>query len=212
MHEGIDAERAMRADQPGVERARQVEARPPHQRAIAEHPEVARRDRRRVMRVTPNRSQFGTAWMSALRNDLSLQTPHSSGLRSAAHGRSRTQAGPGAQRESATTMLDPQPATRRRLWPVFVPFALLVALAVIWTGLWFYAASRGGDRHRRLARARGKVRPHLRMRPADRSAAFRSASRCVAPSRSSSCAARARSSCSRAPTSWCSRRSTSRRC
>jgi hypothetical protein len=37
-------------------------------------------------------------------------------------------------------MYDPQPATRRRLWPVFVPFALLVALAVIWTGLWFYAA------------------------------------------------------------------------
>ena len=38
-------------------------------------------------------------------------------------------------------MLDRQPATRRRLW-LFVPFALLVALAVIWTGLWFYAASR----------------------------------------------------------------------
>ena len=39
------------------------------------------------------------------------------------------------------TMLDRQPATRRRLW-LFVPFALLVALAVIWTGLWFYAVSR----------------------------------------------------------------------
>jgi hypothetical protein len=38
-------------------------------------------------------------------------------------------------------MLDRQPATRRRLW-LFVPFALLVALAVIWTGLWFYAVSR----------------------------------------------------------------------
>ena len=38
-------------------------------------------------------------------------------------------------------MFDRQPATRRRLW-LFVPFALLVALAVIWTGLWFYAASR----------------------------------------------------------------------
>lgn len=38
-------------------------------------------------------------------------------------------------------MLDRQPATRRRLW-LFVPFALLVALAVIWSGLWFYAASR----------------------------------------------------------------------
>ena len=38
-------------------------------------------------------------------------------------------------------MLNPQPATRRRRWPIFVPFVLLVALAVIWTGLWFYAAS-----------------------------------------------------------------------
>ena len=57
-------------------------------------------------------------------------------------------------------MLDRQPATRRRLW-LFVPFALLIALAVIWTGLWFYAASRGGDRACRLARARGEVRPHL---------------------------------------------------
>ena len=38
-------------------------------------------------------------------------------------------------------MLSPQPATRRRRWPIFVPFVLLVALAVIWTGLWFYAAS-----------------------------------------------------------------------
>src|SRR5262245_709663 len=42
---------------------------------------------------------------------------------------------------SRVTMLDRQPATRRRLW-LFVPFALLIALAVIWTGLWFYAASR----------------------------------------------------------------------
>jgi len=38
-------------------------------------------------------------------------------------------------------MLDRQPAKRRRLW-LFVPFVLLIALAVIWTGLWFYAASR----------------------------------------------------------------------
>src|SRR5688572_15333038 len=38
-------------------------------------------------------------------------------------------------------MLDRQPATRRRLW-LFVPLALLIALAVIWTGLWCYAVSR----------------------------------------------------------------------
>jgi hypothetical protein len=31
-------------------------------------------------------------------------------------------------------------APRRRLWPVFVPFALVAALAVLWVGLWYYAA------------------------------------------------------------------------
>lgn len=39
-------------------------------------------------------------------------------------------------------MYDSQPAKRRRLWPVFVPIALLVVLAAAWTGLWFYAAGR----------------------------------------------------------------------
>jgi hypothetical protein len=38
-------------------------------------------------------------------------------------------------------MINPKPVSRRRLWPVFVPLALVVALAIIWTGLWFYAAS-----------------------------------------------------------------------
>jgi len=38
-------------------------------------------------------------------------------------------------------MRNPEPVSRRRLWPVFVPLALVVALAIIWTGLWFYAAS-----------------------------------------------------------------------
>ena len=38
-------------------------------------------------------------------------------------------------------MMYPQPAPRRRLWPVVVPLVLVLALAVIWTGLWFYAAS-----------------------------------------------------------------------
>lgn len=31
---------------------------------------------------------------------------------------------------------------RRRRWPLFLPFAILVLLAVAWTGLWFYAAAR----------------------------------------------------------------------
>jgi hypothetical protein len=37
------------------------------------------------------------------------------------------------------TMIESKP--RRRFW-LFAPFVLLIALAVIWTGLWFYAASR----------------------------------------------------------------------
>ena len=31
---------------------------------------------------------------------------------------------------------------RRRRWPLFLPFALVVLLAVAWTGFWFYAAAR----------------------------------------------------------------------
>lgn len=30
----------------------------------------------------------------------------------------------------------------RRRWPLFLPFAIVVLLAVAWTGLWFYAAAR----------------------------------------------------------------------
>ena len=35
----------------------------------------------------------------------------------------------------------PSAPPRRRSWPLLVVFGLLVALAVAWTGLWFYAAS-----------------------------------------------------------------------
>jgi hypothetical protein len=31
---------------------------------------------------------------------------------------------------------------RRRRWPLFLPFAVVVLLAVAWSGLWFYAAAR----------------------------------------------------------------------
>src|ERR1700726_4328041 len=41
VHEGIDAERAMLADQARPNPLDVLEARPPYQRAIAEHPEVA---------------------------------------------------------------------------------------------------------------------------------------------------------------------------
>ena len=37
-------------------------------------------------------------------------------------------------------MYDP-PKARRRLWPIFVPVTLLAAVAIFWTGLWFYAAA-----------------------------------------------------------------------
>ena len=34
-----------------------------------------------------------------------------------------------------------QTDSRRRRWPILVPFGLVAGLAVIWSGLWFYAAS-----------------------------------------------------------------------
>ena len=36
----------------------------------------------------------------------------------------------------------PAPVLRRRRWPLFLPFVLVVLLAAVWTGLWFYAAAR----------------------------------------------------------------------
>jgi hypothetical protein len=36
----------------------------------------------------------------------------------------------------------PALAPRRRRWPLFLPFALVVLLAAGWTGFWFYAAAR----------------------------------------------------------------------
>jgi len=41
MVERVDAERAVLADQPGRDLLDELEAGPPHQRAIAEHPQVA---------------------------------------------------------------------------------------------------------------------------------------------------------------------------
>jgi hypothetical protein len=38
-------------------------------------------------------------------------------------------------------MYQPPSRTRRRLWPIFIPITLIIALAVIWTGIWFYAAA-----------------------------------------------------------------------
>lgn len=38
-------------------------------------------------------------------------------------------------------MHQPESASRRQLWPVFVPLALVVGLAIVWSGLWFLAAT-----------------------------------------------------------------------
>ena len=38
-----------------------------------------------------------------------------------------------------------EPAARRRRWPLFLPFILVVLLAVAWTAVWFYAAGRAQD-------------------------------------------------------------------
>jgi hypothetical protein len=42
-------------------------------------------------------------------------------------------------------MRDSAIAPRRRRWPVFLPFALVVILAVLWAGGWFYIAARAPD-------------------------------------------------------------------
>src|SRR4051794_15533695 len=36
---------------------------------------------------------------------------------------------------------DPSHTGRRRIWPLLVPVFLVIALAILWTGLWFYAAA-----------------------------------------------------------------------
>jgi hypothetical protein len=41
-----------------------------------------------------------------------------------------------------TKALYPMPSAPRRRWPVFVPVGLVVVLAVLWTGFWFFASAR----------------------------------------------------------------------
>jgi hypothetical protein len=38
-----------------------------------------------------------------------------------------------------------KPPVRRRRWPLFLPFILVLLLALAWTGIWFYAAGRARD-------------------------------------------------------------------
>ena len=41
-----------------------------------------------------------------------------------------------------TKVLDPMSTTRRRRWPIFLPAALLILLAGLWTGFWFFASAK----------------------------------------------------------------------
>jgi hypothetical protein len=43
VHEGVDTQGAMQADQPSRRALHEIEARPPHQRAVAENPKIASR-------------------------------------------------------------------------------------------------------------------------------------------------------------------------
>jgi hypothetical protein len=42
-------------------------------------------------------------------------------------------------------MRDSAIASRRRRWPIFLPFSLVVLLAALWTGGWFYIAARAPE-------------------------------------------------------------------
>ena len=42
-------------------------------------------------------------------------------------------------------MRNPAIAVRPRRWPIFLPFALVVVLAGLWTGGWFYLAAQAQD-------------------------------------------------------------------
>src|SRR5205085_6049361 len=42
----------------------------------------------------------------------------------------------------ARSMRQPDPVPARRFWPVTVAIGCLAALAILWTGLWFYAANK----------------------------------------------------------------------
>jgi hypothetical protein len=41
----------------------------------------------------------------------------------------------------AEAMYPPRPVPRRSRWPLFLPFILVVVLAVLWSGLWFFASA-----------------------------------------------------------------------
>jgi len=47
---------------------------------------------------------------------------------------------PGVRVFGATRMSDTALGVRRRRWPLFVPFAVVVVLAIVWSAVWYYAA------------------------------------------------------------------------
>src|SRR5215468_6028792 len=125
----------MGADQARLGALQVGEARPPHQRAIAENPEVLGgvidAHHPSITTKSPICRSYGQN--GAAREDSTSERPYSAA--STWVGRGEFRACPGAR-----LMLQSEPARRRPLWPVFVPLALVVALSLLWTGLWFFAA------------------------------------------------------------------------
>jgi hypothetical protein len=69
----------------------------------------------------------------------SSETPHSTLLK-ALQGLLAGRGGGTTGVKEPNQMRSPEPVRRRRVWPILVPVVLVVALAILWTGLWYYAA------------------------------------------------------------------------
>ena len=149
MDERINAKRPVGADEPRLDPFNKVEARPPDQRAIAEHPEVVGG----LIEIPVH------AWTPSVgKNAVEMKI-----LAAKWSGRNSTSS-KGRIRQlvaSASGRLTPGPRVewhgslvydrsvvpyvhfpQRRRWPVFLPFGFVIVLAALWTGFWFFASAR----------------------------------------------------------------------
>src|SRR5947208_63479 len=130
VHEGIDAKRAVFADQPGRDLFDEFKTRPPHQRAIAEYPEVALE----FLIWEDNRRHYGER-LAERRAEFHAFNP---GSRPLTFDKIVSQRAP---------MTDNTFAPRRRpLWGLFIVPVLVLIAAAAWSAFWFYAASQAGVR------------------------------------------------------------------
>ncbi len=67
-----------------------------------------------------------------------------------------------------TKVLYPMSTARRRRWPVFVPAGLVIILAGLWTGFWFFASAKAETTLAGWREREAKSGPHLFLRQADR--------------------------------------------